>query len=92
MPRARDLTRDLADYDRVPGWSPPTARCTVSDPASDPGTMKQIRYLAAAFRAPRVAEAAARLAAQARGAGWTHEDYLAAVLERGVSDRNASGA
>lgn len=55
-------------------------------------TVKQITYLAAALKAPRINEAAARLADQARDAGWTHEDYLAAVLEREVSARNASGA
>ncbi len=55
-------------------------------------TVKQIHYLAAALKAPRITEAAARLADQARDAGWTHEDYLAAVLEREVSARNASGA
>src|ERR1700722_1083385 len=55
-------------------------------------TLKQLRYLAAALKAPRITEAAARLADQARGANWTHEDYLAAVLEREVSARNASGA
>ena len=59
-------------------------------PASD--AVKQIHYLAAALKAPRIVEAAARLADQARDAGWTHEDYLAAVLEREVSARNASGA
>jgi DNA replication protein DnaC len=59
--------------------------------ASD-DTLKQLRYLAAALKAPRIAEGAGRLAAQARDAGWTHEDYLAAVLEREVSARNASGA
>jgi DNA replication protein DnaC len=55
-------------------------------------TLKQLRYLAAALKAPRITEAAGRLADQARDAGWTHEDYLAAVLEREVSARNASGA
>jgi DNA replication protein DnaC len=55
-------------------------------------TLKQLRYLAAALKAPRITEAAQRLAGQARDAGWTHEDYLAAVLEREVSARNASGA
>ena len=55
-------------------------------------SVKQITYLAAALKAPRITEAAARLADQARDAGWTHEDYLAAVLEREVSARNASGA
>src|SRR6059036_2696354 len=59
-------------------------------PPSD--AVKQITYLAAALKAPRITEAAARLADQARDAGWTHEDYLAAVLEREVSARNASGA
>ena len=53
---------------------------------------KQIRYLAAALKAPRILEAATRLADQARDAGWTFEDYLAAVLDREVSARNASGA
>jgi DNA replication protein DnaC len=55
-------------------------------------TVKQIHYLAGALKAPRITEAAARLADQARDAGWTFEDYLAAVLEREVSARNASGA
>ena len=54
--------------------------------------VKQITYLAAAFKAPRISEAAARLADHARDAGWTYADYLAAVLEREVSARNASGA
>ncbi|GAA4045607.1 ATP-binding protein [Agromyces indicus] len=55
-------------------------------------TVKQIHYLAAALKAPRITEAATRLADHARDAGWTHEDYLAAVLEREVAARNASGA
>jgi DNA replication protein DnaC len=54
--------------------------------------LKQIRYLAAALKAPRITESAARLADHARDAGWTHEDYLTAVLDRGVAARNASGA
>src|SRR5215475_6292523 len=54
--------------------------------------MKQLSYLAAALKAPRITQAAQRLAEQARDAGWSHEDYLAAVLEREVSARNASGA
>jgi len=44
------------------------------------------------LKAPRIIEAAARLADHARDAGWTHEEYLAAVLEREVAARNASGA
>jgi DNA replication protein DnaC len=55
-------------------------------------SVKQLHYLAAALKAPRITEAATRLADQARDAGWSFEDYLAAVLEREVSARNASGA
>ena len=54
--------------------------------------VKQLTYLAGALKAPRILDVAARLADQARDAGWTFEDYLAAVLEREVSARNASGA
>jgi hypothetical protein len=35
---------------------------------------------------------AARLADYVRDAGWTHEEYLAAVLDREVAARHASGA
>ena len=55
-------------------------------------SVKQLHYLASALKAPRITEAAERLADQARDAGWSFEDYLAAVLEREVSARNASGA
>ena len=55
-------------------------------------SVKQLAYLAGALKAPRITESATRLADQARSAGWSFEDYLAAVLEREVSARNASGA
>src|SRR3954447_6170952 len=54
--------------------------------------VKQLTYLAGALKAPRITEAAARLADHARDAGWTHEEYLAAVLEREGAARGASGA
>lgn len=63
---------------------------TKSTPASE--TLKQITHLAAALKAPRITQATARLAEHARDAGWAYEDYLAAVLEREVAARNASGA
>lgn len=40
--------------------------------------VKQLTYLAGALKAPRITEAAARLADHARDSGWTHEEYLAA--------------
>ncbi|MEA5456976.1 IS21-like element helper ATPase IstB [Sinomonas sp. JGH33] len=54
--------------------------------------IKRIDHLARALKAPRIQEAAARLADQARDAGWTHEEYLAAVLDREVAAREASGS
>ena len=55
-------------------------------------TVKQIEYLSRALKAPRIREAATRLGEQARESAWTHEEYLAAVLSREVSARDASGA
>ena len=54
--------------------------------------LKQVHHLAGALKAPRITEAAARLADHARDSSWTHEEYLAAVLDREVAARNASGA
>jgi DNA replication protein DnaC len=55
-------------------------------------TIKQIEYYATALKAPRIRDSAARLAEQARDAGWTHEEYLSAVLSREVASREASGS
>jgi len=55
-------------------------------------TTGQIEYYSRAMKAPRIREAAARLADQAREGGWTHEEHLAAVLSREVAAREASGA
>jgi DNA replication protein DnaC len=51
-----------------------------------------IAYLSRALKAPRIRESAARLAEQARDGGWSHEEYLAAVLATEVASREASGA
>jgi hypothetical protein len=45
-----------------------------------PESIKQIHYLAGALKAPRITEAAERLAEQARDAGWTHEDWSSPVF------------
>ncbi|ALE04596.1 DNA replication protein (plasmid) [Arthrobacter sp. ERGS1:01] len=55
-------------------------------------TASEIDYYAKALKAPRIRDSAARLAEQARDIGWSHEEYLAAVLSREVSAREASGA
>ena len=51
-----------------------------------------IAYLSRALKAPRIRESANRLADQARDAGWSHEEYLAAVLQAEVTSRESSGA
>ena len=56
------------------------------------GALKQLTYLASALKTPRITEAAGRVADHARDASCTHEEYLAAVLDREVAVRNASGA
>ena len=55
-------------------------------------TAQEIEHYARALRAPRIGDAFRRLGDQARTAGWSHEEYLAAVLSREVSEREASGA
>jgi hypothetical protein len=46
--------------------------------AEDP--IKAVLHFAHALNAPRIRESAARLAELARDGGWSHEEYLAAVL------------
>jgi hypothetical protein len=57
--------------------------------AVDP--LKDIEHYVQVMKAPRIRESAARLAEQARSDGWSHEDYLAAVLSREVTARESSG-
>lgn len=54
-------------------------------------TGSQIAYLARVLKTPTIARTFTALADTARDAGWTHEEYLAAVLARQVADREASG-
>lgn len=55
-------------------------------------TFTRIDYLARALKAPRIKEAARRLADQAAREDWTPAEYLQAVLETEVAAREASGA
>ena len=51
----------------------------------------QIAYLARALKAPSLAGAVARLADRARAESWSHEEFLAACLQREVAAREAHG-
>src|SRR6266545_6956114 len=50
-----------------------------------------LAYLCRALKAPSLARAVERLAERARTDGWTHEEFLAACLEREVAARQANG-
>src|SRR6476620_6968565 len=51
----------------------------------------EITFLTRALKAPTMREAVARLAERARAESWTHEEFLAACLQREVSARESHG-
>lgn len=59
-------------------------------PAPD-GLGSKLAYLARVLKTPTIARTWETLADQARQANWSHEEYLAAVLERQVADRESAG-
>jgi DNA replication protein DnaC len=59
---------------------------------SSSGTVSQLAYLTRVLRAPALRESIDRLADAAREQGWTHEEFLAAVLGKEVAAREAHGA
>jgi DNA replication protein DnaC len=52
----------------------------------------EVIYLTKALQAPALRDAAVRLAERARDEGWSHEEYLAACLQREVAARDSHGA
>ena len=50
-----------------------------------------LAHLARAMKTPTIAKVWEQLATTARDEGWSHEEYLAAVLQRQVADREANG-
>src|SRR5215208_828119 len=51
----------------------------------------ELAYLTRALKAPSLRESAGRLAERARSESWSHEEYLAACLQREVAARDAHG-
>ena len=51
----------------------------------------ELAFLTRALKAPSLREAAGRLAERARVEGWSHEEFLAACLQREVAAREAHG-
>jgi hypothetical protein len=62
---------------------------TTTTPARD--TAAEIAFLTRALKAPSLRDAAARLGERARTENWTHEEFLAACLQRDVAARAAHG-
>src|SRR3954453_1692244 len=58
-------------------------------PAAKPRS--DLAYLCRALKAPSLAAAVERLAERARAENWTHEEFLAACLEREVASRQDHG-
>lgn len=56
-----------------------------------PDMTAELAYLTRALKAPTMREAIARLAERARSEAWSHEQFLAACLEREVTARAAHG-
>src|SRR5207253_7739737 len=65
------------------------SRSAGSRPARD--VAAEVAFLTRALKAPTLREAVPRLAERARAEGWSHEEYLAACLQREVSARESHG-
>ena len=63
--------------------------------AAAPRTVRDVSaelvFLTRALKAPSLREAVDRLAERARAESWTHEEFLAACLQREVSARESHG-
>src|SRR4051794_36629980 len=66
-----------------------TRTSTKTGPSTELGS--KLAYLTRALKTPTIARVWDDLAAQARELNWSHEEYLTAVLERQVADRESAG-
>jgi DNA replication protein DnaC len=62
-----------------------------SGPSGTHNTASEIVFLARALKAPSLGASVERLAERARAESWTHEEFLAACLQREVAAREAHG-
>lgn len=62
---------------------------TTTTPAE--GLPSMLAYLARVLKTPTIGRCWAELAEQARDENWSHEEYLAAVLQRQVAERESAG-
>ena len=62
---------------------------TATTPAD--GLPSMLAYLTRVLKTPTIGRCWAELADQARDENWPHEEYLAAVLQRQVAERESAG-
>jgi DNA replication protein DnaC len=74
--------------------TPPIQSLTTSASSGqgDSRVSSRIAYLTRVLKTPTIGRAFEQLADAARDQNWSHEEYLAAVLERQVADRESAGA
>lgn len=77
--------RPVEDSTPLPADTPPLA----SVPAD--GLPAQLAYLTRVLKTPTIGRCWEPLAEQARDENWSHEEYLAAILQRQVADRESAG-
>lgn len=68
-----------------------TRTTTKRAPKTGRDVTSELEYLTRALKAPTLRESVERLAERAREESWTHEEFLAACLEREVSARESHG-
>jgi DNA replication protein DnaC len=66
-------------------------KTTATTASSGRNVASELAYLTRTLKAPSLAAAVERLAERARSEGWTHEEFLAACLQREVAAREAHG-
>nr|WP_281245855.1 ATP-binding protein [Pseudonocardia oroxyli] len=69
----------------------PTTTAALTRTAPADGLPLMLAYLARVLKTPTIGRCWAELADQARDENWSHEEYLAAVLQRQVAERESAG-
>ena len=64
---------------------------TTTAPDNGTDSASELAFLTRALKAPTLREAVPRLAERARAESWTHEEFLAACLQREVTARESHG-
>lgn len=64
---------------------------TKTNTSSGRNITAELAYLTRTLKAPSLAAAVDRLAERARAESWTHEEFLAACLQREVAARESHG-